>query len=181
MDGRYGRAIDAALRPVLRCLPTVSFNPVASSRKRMSCRIHKPRCNSTLFCLFGGHRESGAGAEGCLGVGGLDLFQSSLPLDDVCTARTGMGLMLGVYGTLGIFWLLAARDPSANRKRIASRHGQVLSTPRLPQCSMPQSDGTPRVSGRGCARYDRCSPDGAGSKKAVGRGEIRSCCLDSSS
>ena len=41
-----------------------------------------------------------------------------LSLDDVCAARACLAMMLSLYGTLGIFLLLAARNPSANRSLI---------------------------------------------------------------
>jgi hypothetical protein len=45
-----------------------------------------------------------------------------------------LAMMLSLYVTLGIFLLLAARNPSAHRSLIASRHGRALSMPRLWQC-----------------------------------------------
>ncbi|PYX03197.1 MAG: hypothetical protein DMG85_20160 [Acidobacteria bacterium] len=68
----------------------------------------------------------------------------------------GDDMMLSLYFALGIFLLMAVRNPSANRSLIAFAawssfaHGAVM------------------------AWYHRCSPDRAGSGKAVGRAGVRS-------
>jgi hypothetical protein len=53
------------------------------------------------------------------------------PLTMFVRQEPALAMMLSVYVTLGIFLLLAARDPSANRSLIASPHGRALLTPRL--------------------------------------------------
>jgi hypothetical protein len=56
------------------------------------------------------------------------------PLTMFVRQEPALAMMLSVYVTLGIFLLLAARNPSANRSLIAlllSRHGRALPTPRL--------------------------------------------------
>jgi hypothetical protein len=54
-----------------------------------------------------------AGAERCVGRGGIDLFHFSLSPDDFVRQEPALAMMLSVYVTLGIFLLLAARNPSA--------------------------------------------------------------------
>jgi hypothetical protein len=72
-----------------------------------------------------GNHDSGTGAEGCVGVGGIGVFGWHLSRGDVCTgwlASEQGGRFaddLSLYVTLGIFLLRAARNPSANRSVIA--------------------------------------------------------------
>jgi hypothetical protein len=58
-------------------------------------------------------------AEGCVGRGGLDLSGLVYPLMMFMRQEPALAMMLSLYVTLGIFLLLAARDPSANRSLIA--------------------------------------------------------------
>jgi hypothetical protein len=91
-----------------------------------------------------------------------------------------LAMMLSLYVTLGIFLLLAARNPSANRSLIA--HGMVELCPRRAygDAGTPQSDPTRRTVGRGCARHHRYSPDRVGSGEVCGAG-IGSRCVGSHS
>jgi hypothetical protein len=75
--------------------------------------------NSPTGDIEGGHHESRTGTEGCVGRGGLDLLRSSLSLMMFVKQEPALAMMLSVYVTLGIFLLLAARNPSANRSLIA--------------------------------------------------------------
>jgi hypothetical protein len=74
---------------------------------------------SGIQCLRGGRDASRTCAEGCVGRGGLDLFRSS-PLTMFVRQEPALAMMLSLYVTLGIFLLLAARDPSANRRSSSS-------------------------------------------------------------
>ena len=87
-------------------------------------------------------------------------------------------MMLSLYVALGIFLLIAARNPSANRSLIAfaawscfrSRGcygGDVILEGRLSR----------RRLGRASACHHRCSPDRTGSGKAVKRARRGSRCL----
>jgi hypothetical protein len=63
------------------------------------------------------------GTEDCIGVGGLALYGWRLSPDRFFTASadsdTGDTMMLSLYLALGIFLLIAVRNPSANRSLIA--------------------------------------------------------------
>jgi hypothetical protein len=69
-----------------------------------------------------------------LAVVGLIFFGLIYPLTMFVRHEPALAMMLSVYVTLGIFSLLAVRNPSANRSLIASLHGPVLPTPRSCQC-----------------------------------------------
>ena len=73
-----------------------------------------------LGFLTGGHHVARTCAEGCIGRCGLDLFCPIVyPLIMLGRQAPTLAMMLSLYVTLGIFLLLAARDPSANRSLIA--------------------------------------------------------------
>ena len=75
-----------------------------------------------------------AGAEGCLGAGGIAILALVYPLALYLRQEPALAMMLSVYVTLGIFLLLATRNPSANRSVIAFAawssfaHGAVMAT-----------------------------------------------------
>src|ERR1022692_1889737 len=93
-----------------------------------------------------------------------------------------LAMMMSLYVTLGIFLIMAARNPSANRSLIAFTawssfaHAAVIVVPNFSKSD--RTRGTDRV---GCARHHRCSPDCAGSGKAVRRAGIGSRCVVSHS
>jgi hypothetical protein len=60
-----------------------------------------------------------ADTEGCAGVGGSALLGLVYPLMMFVKQEPALAMMLSVYVTLGVFLLLAARNPSANRSLIA--------------------------------------------------------------
>jgi hypothetical protein len=101
------------------------------------------------------------------------------PLTMFVRQEPALAMMLSVYVTLGIFSLLAARDPSANRSLIAF-HGMVELCPRRAygDAGIPQSDPSRRTVGRGSARHHRRSPDRAGSGEVSGA-SIGSRCVGS--
>src|SRR5215510_6551984 len=82
-------------------------------------------------------------------------------------------MFMSVYFTLGIFVLLAARNPSSNcsmvepcSRRCYAVHG------------IPDSKRTRRIIGRGGFVWGHwCAPDRAGSGKAVNRADIRRRCV----
>jgi hypothetical protein len=77
-------------------------------------------------------------------------------------------MILGVYATLGIFLLLAARNPAANRSLIAFC-GVVELCPRRANVvpSIAQHDRSQRTDRVGCVRGDRHSAGRSGSGKEV--------------
>ena len=75
---------------------------------------------SGIQCLTGGHYASRTGAEKVvLVVVGLLFSALVYPLMMFVKQEPALAMMLSVYVTLGIFLLLAARNPSANRSLIA--------------------------------------------------------------
>jgi len=61
-----------------------------------------------------------AGAEGCVVGGGIAFFSALVyPLMMFIKQEPALAMMLSVYVSLGVFLLLAARNPSANRSLIA--------------------------------------------------------------
>jgi hypothetical protein len=99
------------------------------------------------------------------------------PLTMFVRQGPALAMMLSLYVTLGIFLLLAARNPSANRSLIAFTAWSSFAHVRAyGGAGIPQSDTTRRTAGRGGARHHRCSPDRVGSGKAVRRTAIRSQC-----
>src|SRR5438105_11543157 len=86
-------------------------------------------------------------------------------------------MMLSLYVTLGIFLLLATRNPSANRSLIAFAawssfaHGAVMAVQAF-QNRIERGE-----LGGVALFYHRCSPDRAGSGKAVKRARVRSRCV----
>ena len=71
-----------------------------------------------ILLLQGGRHDSRAGAEGRSGFGGVALLCRGLPLLAM-KLEEAMRMMLSVYATLGVFLLLASRNPSAHRSLIA--------------------------------------------------------------
>ena len=63
------------------------------------------------------------GAEGCICIGGIGFFGWRLPCDAVFMAQNQsmytFDMMLSLYVALGIFLLIAARNPLANRSLIS--------------------------------------------------------------
>ena len=86
-------------------------------------------------------------------------------------------MMLSLYVTLGIFLLLAARNPSANRSVIAFAawssfaHGAVMAVMAVHIAST--REGLLIAAAALAVGDRRCSPDRAGSGKAVRRADIR--------
>lgn len=65
---------------------------------------------------------AGAGAEGCVGLGGIALYRIYPLIGSLlhpADSDTGDTMMLSLYVTLGVFLLVAVRNPSAHRSVIA--------------------------------------------------------------
>src|SRR5712691_2386200 len=78
-----------------------------------------------------------------------------------------LAMMLSLYVTLGIFLLLAARNPSANHSLFAfTAWSSFAHASLMAVAGVPDSDRTRRIGGRGCARYHWCCPDCSGCGKA---------------
>jgi succinate-acetate transporter protein len=67
----------------------------------------------------GGHHDSRAGAKGRIAIGGIVFLAGIYPLTMFFGRNPALAMMLSLYVTLGIFLLLAARNPSTNRSLIA--------------------------------------------------------------
>ena len=93
-----------------------------------------------------------------------------------------LAMMLSLYVTLGIFLLLAARNPSANRSLIAFTawssfaHAAVMASQ-----AFRNLIARGELIGVGCACNHRCSLDRAGSGEAASRAGIGSRCVGSQS
>ena len=68
---------------------------------------------------------------------GLLFCAAVYPLLLMVKEDPALAMMMSLYATLGIFLLIASRNPSANRSLIAFRHGRVLLTP--PSCRSKRS------------------------------------------
>jgi hypothetical protein len=91
--------------------------PTLENRKRWNrqTRIHFPR---NKICL-GAPMDRDRGLKVVLIVVGLIFCALLYPLIMFTRQEPALAMMLSVYVTLGIFLLLAARDPPANRSLIA--------------------------------------------------------------
>jgi hypothetical protein len=73
--------------------------------------------------IAGGHHASRSGAEDCAGVGGILFVAAVYPMVGGVLhpdqSDTGDTMMASLYATLGVFLLLAVRNPSAHRSLIA--------------------------------------------------------------
>ena len=67
-------------------------------------------------------------------VVGLLFVAAVYPLLMFVRQEPALAMMLSLYVTLGIFLLLAARNPSSESQPDYSRHGRALPTPRLWRC-----------------------------------------------
>jgi hypothetical protein len=90
-------------------------------------------------------------------------------------------MMLSLYVALGIFLLIAARNPSANRSLIAFTAWSCFAHAAVMAVTAFSKGLSRRPVGRGCACHHRCSPDRAGPGKAVRRAGIGSRCIGSQS
>jgi hypothetical protein len=67
----------------------------------------------------GGHHDSRTSAKDRIGIGWIGFFGFGLSVDDFFGRDSALAMMLSLYVTLGIFLLIAARNPSTNRSLIA--------------------------------------------------------------
>jgi succinate-acetate transporter protein len=66
-----------------------------------------------------GHHASRTDAEGRACVGGIVVYGGVVPLTMFFSREPAVPMIMSIYVTLGIFLLLAVRDPAANRSLIA--------------------------------------------------------------
>ena len=66
-----------------------------------------------------GRDASGTGAQGRACIAGIALYRNGLPLVLFVKQEPALAMMMNLYVTLGIFLMMAARNPSANRSLIA--------------------------------------------------------------
>jgi hypothetical protein len=86
----------------------------------------------------------------------------------------GDDMMLSLYFALGIFLLMAVRNPSANRSLVELRPRSGYGRAGSPHCQQTRRS----AERRGCPRYHRSSPDRTGAG-AVTRASTRSRCVAS--
>jgi len=101
----------------------------------------------------------------CAGVYPLTMFFSREP---------AVPMIMSIYVTLGIFLLLAVRNPAANRSLIAfSWMGKSCACWGKGCAGIPECDRAPRTRGSGCVRNRRCCAGRAGSREAISRDNLR--------
>jgi len=102
-------------------------------------------------------------------VVGLLFSAAVYPLILMVKKDPALAMMMSLYVTLGIFLLLAARNPSQHRSLIAFTawssfaHAAVMSL----APSLSKSHRTRRTDWVRCARYHRRSTDRSGSDQAI--------------
>jgi hypothetical protein len=107
---------------------------------------------------------------------GLIFVAAVYPLILMARQDPALAMMMSLYVTLGVFLLLASRDPSAHRSLIASTAwSSTRSSNVLP--NLAQHDLAWRTDRVGCARRYRSSSNRAGSGKAIGRAVVGRQCL----
>jgi succinate-acetate transporter protein len=103
-------------------------------------------------------------------VVGLLFTAGVVPLTMFFSREPAVPMIMSIYVTLGIFLLLAVRDPAANRSLIAFggwanlAHAAVMAAQEYRNVIERQELG-----GSGCVRNRRCSAGRAGSGKAASR------------
>ena len=102
-------------------------------------------------------------------VVGLIFSALIYPLTMFARQEPALAMMLTLYVTLGIFLLLAARNPSENRCLIAFTRWSSLAHTDVIVPSLSKSDRTRRTGRIGGARYYRCCADRASSGETASR------------
>jgi hypothetical protein len=106
-------------------------------------------------------------------VVGLLFTAGVIPLTMFFSREPAVPMIMSIYVTLGIFLLLAVRDPAANRSLIAFGGWANLAHAGVNGCAgIPECDRAPGTRGSGCVRNRRCSAGRAGSRKAVSRESV---------
>ena len=108
---------------------------------------------------------------------GLIFCGLAYPLVLFVKQEPALAMMLSLYVTLGIFLLLAARNPSANRSPIAFTAWSSFAHAAL-MAVQAFLNLTRRTSGRGCAGHHWRSVDRTGSGQENGRAGIGRRCVD---
>src|SRR6266481_8553551 len=121
----------------------------------------------SVFCQEGTMRRERA-LKVVLVVVGLIFSGLVYPLTMFVRQEPALAMMLSVYVTLGIFLLLAARNPSANRSLIAFTAWSSFAHAALMAVQAFRNFiARGEIGGRGRPHCHRCSPDRAGSGRAV--------------
>jgi hypothetical protein len=117
------------------------------------------------------------GTEGLVGAGGSLLQAGGYPLIGSllhpADSDTGDTMMLSLYVALGVFLLIAARDPSAHRSQIAFAAWSSFARRRNVDTGTRDHEPAGRISARvGCACRPRRGLDRVGSRKTVSRAAV---------
>lgn len=96
------------------------------------------------------------------------------PMTIFFSREPALAMMLSVYATLGIFLLLAARNPSANRSLVAFTAWSSCSCRDYGYTGLPESRGARRTGRRRRPHSYRCAPGDADLAEAIKRPSHRS-------
>jgi len=108
-------------------------------------------------------------------VVGLLFIAGVVPLTIFFSREPAVPMIMSIYVTLGIFLLLAVRDPAANRSLYRLRRmGKSCACWGNGCAGVPECDRAPRTRGSGCVRDHRHSAGRAGSCKTISRESL--CC-----
>jgi hypothetical protein len=109
-------------------------------------------------------------------VVGLLFTAGVVPLTMFFSREPAVPMIMSIYVTLGIFLLLAVRDPAANRSLIAfGGWANSCACWSNGSAGIPECDRASRTRGSSCVRNRRCSAGSAGSGEAVSRASVGSC------
>jgi hypothetical protein len=114
-------------------------------------------------------------------VVGLLFSAGVIPPTMFFSREPAVPMLMSIYVTLGIFLLLAVRDPAANRSLIARGMGKSFPCRSNGSAGIPECDRAPRTGGSGCVRNRRCRASRAGSLEAISRESVGDHRLDSRS
>ena len=93
--------------------------PSASSLIKKACQS-ATLSTGVMIPSEGGHHASRTGVEGCVGGGRIAVYSRSCSADNISSRESlPVPMIMSIYVTLGIFLLLAVRDPAPNRGQIA--------------------------------------------------------------
>jgi hypothetical protein len=112
------------------------------------------------------------GVEDCVGGGGIAFLRWRYPLTMFFSREPAVPMIMSIYVTLGIFLLLAVRDPAANRSLIAFGGWANLAHAGVMAVSNTECDRAPRTRGSGCVRNRWCGAGRTGSGEAISRESV---------
>jgi succinate-acetate transporter protein len=107
-------------------------------------------------------------------VVGLLFIAGVVPLTMFFSREPAVPMIMSIYVTLGIFLLLAVRNPAANRSLIAFGGWANLAHAGVMAVQEYRNVIEPRTGGSGCVRNRRYCAGRAGSHEAISRESL--CC-----